>query len=900
VALFALSLFILFRMGGEFLPTLEEGDFAVDTRVLTGSSLKTTMEHTGKAASILLKEFPEVEKVVTKIGSGEVPTDPMPMEAADMMVILKPKKEWTSAKTFPELAERMSSSLEKLPGITTGFQYPVQMRFNELMTGARQDVVCKIFGDDLDTLTRYVEQLAGMIRTVDGAEDLYIEKVAGVDQVVVSLDRSALSRYGLDVDEVNNIVNASFAGKKAGTVYEGDRGFDLVVRMSGDLRNNLREVENLLVPVPSGEPLPLRLLARIEVSSGPYQVNRENARRRIVAGFNVRGRDVESIVEELKEKVNDGLRLPPGYTIEYGGAFKNLEEASARLAVAVPVALALIFVFLYLAFGNGRQALLVYSAIPLSATGGILLLAARGMPFSISAGIGFIALFGVAVLNGIVLISEFNRLRAAGMTNICRVVITGTHHRLRPVLITALVASLGFLPMAISTGAGAEVQRPLATVVIGGLVLATFLTLLILPVLYAMTERRLKLKSGLTAPLLFAFLLLSPASQSQPVTVSLQQAIDSAMKNNLGVKHSRLAAEYRRLLVRSASDLPPLIISAEAGQINSAYIDTKFGISQQFSMPAYYSRQKSHLTEEWKSATASTSLTMAQLKKAVTDAFFTALLLSRKEETMLRADSIFTAQLDRATRRFNAGEANVLEQAAAETQVANIRAELEYIRSQLGTARLELRLLMNTASDPEPRSVSLTAPLPMLSDTSSIAHPVLKVLESDRAAAEAAVRMEKARLVPAFTLGYSNQSLQGVGADDKVYPVSARFSAVQIGIGVPLFSGAQRARIRASRAQAEISGNEYALRALQLKSELSGELAKFRSHQAIVQQFEKRQLPAAQKILEVAGQQLAAGEINYLEWAMLNQQAFQTRLNYFDALLKLSQSAAMIDYLMEK
>ncbi|MBK8546323.1 MAG: efflux RND transporter permease subunit [Saprospiraceae bacterium] len=498
VVMFLIAIFVMSRLGGEFIPALEEGDFAVDTRVLTGSNLNTTVEFTQKAANILLTRFPEVEKVVTKIGSGEVPTDPMPMEASDMMVIMKPKKEWKNAKTFDEMAEKMSKELEDVPGITAGFQYPVQMRFNELMTGARQDVVCKLFGENLDTLAFYAHKIGEMVNTVEGAQNLYVEAVTGVPQVIIQYNRNAMSQYNVPISDVNKAVNMAFAGQSTGMVFEGEKRFDLVVRLKSDVRQSLEDAQRLLIPVGNGQQVPLSKLADVSVRDGTNQIQREDAKRRIVVGFNVRGRDVQSIVHELQDKVSEKINFPPGYYITYGGAFENLNQAKTRLMVAVPVSLILIFILLYFAFNSIKHGLLIYSAIPLSAIGGIFFLALRGMPFSISAGVGFIALFGVAVLNGIVLIAEFNRLKAEGWKDLRRIVLMGTKVRLRPVLMTAFVASLGFLPMAISNGAGAEVQRPLATVVIGGLMVATFLTLIVLPILYILFEKTNKEKEDLT------------------------------------------------------------------------------------------------------------------------------------------------------------------------------------------------------------------------------------------------------------------------------------------------------------------------------------------------------------------------------------------------------------------
>lgn len=486
---FAAAIFTLTTLGGEFIPALEEGDFAVETRVLTGSNLNVTTTATTKGEQLLKAKFPEVIKVVSKIGSGEVPTDPMPIDAADMMVILKDKNEWTSAKTFDELAEKMTKELKAIPGVTFGFQYPVQMRFNELMTGAKQTVVCKIFGENLDTLAFYADKLGHLINTVEGAVDLYVEPVAGMPQIVINYNRATMAQYGLHINDVNKIVNTAFAGQSTGMVYEGEKRFDLVVRMDNEQRKDITDVQNLLIPTANGTQIPLSQVADVQIKDGPNQIQREDAKRRIIIGFNIRNRDVQSIVNELQEKVKAQIKFPATYYITYGGSFENLTAAKKRLSVAVPVSLLLILLLLYFAFGSLKHSLLIYTAIPLSAIGGVFALALRGLPFSISAGVGFIALFGVAVLNGIVLIAEFNRLKADGMTNLKDIVLKGTKLRLRPVLMTAFVASLGFFPMALSNGAGAEVQRPLATVVIGGLLVATFLTLFVLPMLYILFEK---------------------------------------------------------------------------------------------------------------------------------------------------------------------------------------------------------------------------------------------------------------------------------------------------------------------------------------------------------------------------------------------------------------------------
>jgi cobalt-zinc-cadmium resistance protein CzcA len=386
----------------------------------------------------------------------------------------------------------MGKELEVVLGTTFSFQFPVQMRFNELMTGAKQDVVCKIFGENLDTLAAYAEKLGALANQVEGAKNLYVEPVTGMPEILIEYNRAAIAQYHLNIADINKVVNTAFAGQSTGQLFEGEKRFDVVVRLNTDKRKDLEDIKDLLVPTPQGTQIPLYQLAEVSIKNGPNQIQREDAKRRIVVGFNVRGRDVQSIVNELQQKVEKQIKFPAGYYVTYGGAFENLNAAKQRLLIAVPVSLVMIFILLFFAFNSVKQGLLIYSAIPLSAIGGIFFLALRGMPFSISAGVGFIALFGVAVLNGIVLIAEFNRLKKEGMNNLQRIVLMGTKVRLRPVMMTAFVASLGFLPMAISNGAGAEVQRPLATVVIGGLMIATFLTLFVLPILYILFERGIK------------------------------------------------------------------------------------------------------------------------------------------------------------------------------------------------------------------------------------------------------------------------------------------------------------------------------------------------------------------------------------------------------------------------
>ncbi|WP_281322018.1 efflux RND transporter permease subunit [Flavobacterium aestivum] len=488
VSLFILSLFIFNSLGGEFIPELDEGDFAMNYTIRQGSSLPQSIQ-VGTQLEKLALEFPEVKEVVSKIGTSEIPTDPMPIESADIIMVLKDKKDWTTADNKEELAEKMNEKLSQIPGCNLSFEQPIQMRFNELIAGVKSDIAIKIFGDNLDKLFSEANKAVPIIRGIDGLTDIKVEQVTGMPQLVVKYNRNKIAQYGLNIAEVNRILNTAYAGGTTGVVYEGERKFDLVVRIPKNSDTDIDALKSLLIPTPRGNQIPLNEVAEIAFKTAPSQISREEAQRRIVIEANVRGRDVESVVLEIQKKLDAKLKLPEGYFIKYGGQFQNLQEAKGRLLLAVPVALLLIFFLLFLSFRSLKEATIIFSAIPLASIGGVIALWVRGMNFSISAGVGFIALFGVAVLNGIVLISYYNQLRDEGEEDLLQRIYKGSSARLRPILATATVASLGFLPMALSTSAGSEVQKPLATVVIGGLLTSTLLTLFVLPVLYYLVMR---------------------------------------------------------------------------------------------------------------------------------------------------------------------------------------------------------------------------------------------------------------------------------------------------------------------------------------------------------------------------------------------------------------------------
>ncbi len=902
IILFVIALFIFSSLGGEFIPELPEGDFAVETRVLTGSNINTTVDACLKAAHILKLKFPEIEKVIGKAGSGEIPTDPMPMEAADLMIILKDKSEWTSADTWDELSEKMSEALQDVPGVTYSFQYPVAMRFNELMTGAKQDVVCKIFGENLDTLSKYSKLLGDVSSKIDGAEGIYVEPVDGLPQVIINYKRNIIAQYGLNISDINRVVNTAFAGQSSGLVFEDERRFDLVVRLAGENRKELEDVQNILIPTPKGTQIPLYQVADVSIQESVNQIQRDDAKRRIIVGFNVRGRDVQSIVNDLQTQIDKQIKLPTGYFITYGGAFENLIAAKKRLSIAVPISLLIIFFLLYFAFNSVKHGLLIYSAIPLSAIGGVFFLALRGMPFSISAGIGFIALFGVAVLNGIVLISEYNRIKAAGQTDLKAIALEGTKHRLRPVLMTAFVASLGFLPMAISSGAGSEVQRPLATVVIGGLLIATFLTLFVLPILYILFEKGCKNKAKVAvAPTILLLFVFSFQSVNAQQSISLNAAIDTAFKNNLTVKNEKLNAEYQKKLKAAAVDIPLTNVTGEYGQINSAYKDTKFGISQNISFPTVYAKQKSLQNGNYKSSVLNIAVKEAELKKQVSDVFYLLVYLQQKQNILLRNDSVYASFLEKANLRFSKGESNILEKTTAETQRGQIAIQLNQVKNDIEILQLQFQLLLNTVMLYMPSADKLKMEFNSSLDNSTLVnHPQLKVLQQQKNSSVINTQLERSKLLPSLYFGYSNQSIQGIGADNLLYTKANRFNAVQLGVGLPLFFGSQKAKVTSSKILELISENNYQLGIKAFNNEYQTAFIQYKTQLLAVKYFEDTGLQNAITITKTANQQFSNGDINYLEWVMLINNAISIQSSYADAVKELNQTIIQLNYLTTK
>lgn len=901
VLLFAIALFIMSRLGGEFIPRLEEGDFAVDARLLTGSSLTETIRETQKAAAILQSRFPEVEKIVTRIGASEIPTDPMPLEMTDIMITLKPKKEWTSATSFDDLANKMSKALEEIPGMTNGFQYPVQMRFNELISGARQDIVCKIFGEDLDSLSAYARRMGNIVSTVEGARDIYIESVTGLPQIVIKYHREAMAHYQLNISDVNRVIRTAFAGETAGIIYENERRYDLVVRLQDTERGDIADVRQLLIATPSGLQVPLYQVASVDIQEGPNQVQRENAQRRIIVGFNVRGRDVESVVDELDQKVSRQIKLPAGYYIKYGGQFENLVEATRRLSVAVPVALLLILVMLYFAFGSLKYGLLIFSAIPLSAIGGVMALWVRGMPFSISAGVGFIALFGVAVLNGIVLISEFTRLKRSGSQDIRQIIMEGTRIRLRPVLMTASVASLGFLPMALSQRAGAEVQRPLATVVIGGLITATLLTLVVLPVLYQWFEHSGKGKRKIrpAAAVLLFFLLCGSAHAQQRVT--LEEMLQMGSIQNLHLQSVKKETGYWQQLQSHVFDPGKTQAGGEYGGINGIQNDTRFFINQGLSLPVVYRRQQQWYKSQQTAQEHLLQWKQAELQREIKLLFYALVNALERKQLLQRLDSVYSHFQQSANLRLQSGESNVLEKTTADAQLQQLQLQQKQLNADMLILQQKLQWLLCTDKLLLPAYTAIKKESAAWGDTTvAAAHPQTQYNKLQEQVAAAQTGVEKTKLSPDLSIGYSNQSVIGYhsadGIHQKYYGSGDRFHIAHLSIGLPLFNGAAKARIKAARIQEEVAKINTNATEAYIKSSLQQLTTAYRKEQDNLAYYENAGLQQAELIIQTAGLSFENGEISYLEWTTLMNSAVAIRIHYMDAVHQYNQTLIELEY----
>ena len=892
VVLFTISILLFNQLGAEFIPSLDEGDFAVETRLMTGSGLTKTIETTTKVSRILLQKFPEIKQVVGKIGTAEIPTDPMPMEACDLMLILKDKAEWVSADDKEALAAKMQAVLDKeLPSVSFGFQQPIQMRFNELMTGAKQDVVVKVYGEDFDKLSRYAKQIGGLSAQIEGVQDVYVEELSGLPQLIVRYDRDALARYQVSVEEVNRALNLGFAGQIAGFVFEGERKYQMVVKLRESDRSQLTDINQLYVSNAMGQEIPLAELASIKIENGPNQIQRDDAKRRIIVGFNVRGRDVESIVEELQQKMDQELQFDTGYFSQIGGTFENLVHARARLLIAVPISLLLIFFLLYLTFQSVKQAALIYSAIPLASIGGIIALYMRGMPFSISAGVGFIALFGVAVLNGIVLIAEFNALKKSGAP-LMQVVLRGTANRLRPVLLTATVASLGFLPMALSHGSGAEVQKPLATVVIGGLITATILTLFILPLLYVLFEKPLKFrrKKGI---LLLAMLSFSTSLMAQQKYTDAQ-LYEMLLDQNGQIKAAVIEAQRQQNIGQGQASWQPLSASFMMGQFNSAYQkDNNLTLGQTLPYNGALRLQRAIGAAAGSLSEQDLALLKKDFKRALDEQLEQIRYQSDRLKISKQQDALYQQLDQKMTLRVALGEVPKMDQMLVHSKALRAHAAVVKETQELQNAWAALNAMLAYKGPAfelaQTEAIDfLTVPTYSL----ELTHPSLLRYDIEAKQLQLQSELNRAQQLPELGLAYFNQSLvgiQNINGSDQYFGPNKRFQGAQLQTQIPIDFRAFKARntaLELALAQNELRKNQQALDLQATQSKLFVELSNLiATYQEVAQPIQAE----LEKLQADAALQLNSGQISLLDFIQLQdyQLALQDELLTWQHQIKL-------------
>ena len=907
IALFVVALLVFNTLGGEFIPTLEEGDYAINYRLQAGSSLNQSIETATKLEQILKSKFPEVIEVVGKIGSAEIPTDPMPIETGDLIVILKDKKEWTTTDDFYKLADMMLDEMSNIPGVEFEASQPIQMRFNELMTGVRSDVAIKVFGDDLDKLAATATNVIGLIKNTEGAMDIKAEQVTGLPQINVRYNPDKMALYGLNVGDLNKVLRTGFAGEVSGTVYEGERRYDLVVRLAKDERQDISNVKNLFISLPTGSQIPLEQVADVTYENGPAQISREDGKRRIVIGLNVRGRDVKSVVEDIQTRLDAKLKLPEGYYITYGGQFENLQAANKRLSIAVPIALILIFVLLYFTFSSIKQSLLIFTAIPLSAIGGVFALWLRDMPFSISAGIGFIALFGVAVLNGIVLIGYFNQLKAEGMSDVLERIKEGTKVRLRPVIMTASVASLGFLPMALSNGAGAEVQKPLATVVIGGLITATLLTLIVLPILYYFLENGFKKKKTvINTAILLGFTFFSFNLNAQTQSISLNEVLDLAIKNNPLLQANNLDIQTAQILRGGVLALPKTNINATLGQVNSIRFDENFSISQDIPNPTLIKAKRQLAEQNVGLSQQKLAINKQELIFNIKQSWYQILYLQALNTVLQREDSLLQQFVKAASLKFKTGESNLLEKTTAETKQQQLQQNIAQINNLIAVEKLKLNQWMNNFNDFSIAETGFSSiPLTEINDPSVINNnPLLLYAKQQLALIEAEKNVVKADVLPDFKVGYFVQSFAGtqeVDGQPKTYNALPRFQGVHLGINVPIFGkSAYKAKNDAMNLQLLVQQKQNDYLQTQLQSQLKQSVQQYDFWKTNVAYYEKTALLNAQSILNNATKAYQGGDIGYVEYGQALQTNLEIQKAHLEAINNLNKAVISIQFIINQ
>ncbi len=832
----------------------------------------------------------------------------MPMDIADSYIILeKDKSKWTSADSKEELIEKIQEKISVVPGVNFVFTQPVELRFNELLTGVREDVAIKLYGEDLGVLADKVQEIAAVIRTVPGAADLNVEATSGLPQMTVEYNRAKMAQYGVTVNKLNDYVSASFAGEQASVIFEGEKRFDVVIRLAKDFRQDINNLKNLYIDLPSGNQVPLKEVAEISYKPGPMQISRDNTSRRISVGVNVRGRDVKSMVEEIQQKLEAQVKLPPGYFVTYGGSFENLQRATDRLMIVVPIALFLIFILLYFALSSFSQSLMIYMAVPLAAIGGVFALWIRGMPFSISAGVGFIVLFGVAVLNGLVLINKFNELKESGMTDLKKRIYEATHERLRPILLTATAAIMGFIPMAISTSGGAEVQRPLATVVIGGLLTATFLTLVVLPVLYYWLEAR-KERNGKgddpsyinksTTVLVVLFCLggfftsntVNAQESGIAQTVTLEEAISLAKQNYPSLKESQAFIEREQAMKGTSFDLgnTQIFTGKEEYGNDLPGVQTTIGVQQQnvdllsgFSKSKFY-KERVQLGEKFY------ALNEQQLIRNVMQAYDRINYNKAQLRFAEQLDSVYANFRTAAELRYDTGETGKLEFIAASSEYQQIQVLRQQAYDDIEIAKRALKQYLGINQDIETVGRSYT-PLnyrAVLDSTSVADNPILQYSLQNAKVSKANVGVERSQFLPQFNLTYGRQIVDDVSG----------FNTYQAGISIPLWFFPQKSRVKAAKADAMVAENQYLEQKAITESRVSQLLKSLEKTQKTLDYYQEGALLLAEEQIATAELASREGEIDYVNYITILNSAIRIKQNHLQFINQYNQQAIELQY----
>jgi cobalt-zinc-cadmium resistance protein CzcA len=911
ILLLVSAILIFGQLGSVFIPQLDEGDFAIHPILQPGTSLSETVEINTKLENVLLSEFPdEVEQVATKIGTGEIPTDPMSLEMAKMIINLKPKEEWKRAETKDELEKLMKQEMSAtIPGVSFFFAQPIEMLFKHLLTGSTADILMNIYGTNLDTLYHYGQKAKGIISKIPGAGDLNVQKVIGLPQIVIDYDRDKLARYGLDIETVNRTIQAGYSGAKAGIIYEGERQFSQVVRLKEEFRNDPGSMGELYIKRPNGQQVQLKEVANIQMQTGPASISREAVKRKIEVDINVGDRDTESFIQAVQMQLGEKLNLPKGYNIKYEGDFESLQRAKTRLSWVVPLVLAFIFTLLYFTFNSFKQSLLVFSAVPLAAIGGVFSLWIRGMPFSISAGVGFIALFGIAVLNGVVLMSFFNELKEEGVNNVFKRIYHGTDMRLRPVILTALTDALGFLPMAVSTSSGAEVQKPLATVVVGGLVTATLLTLVLLPIVYSFSERMHKVpslgqllsrsrkslsKKSITMGWLGIALMIpvtSYAQEPEKQTIqidNLEHAIEIALENHPYIKAGELQVKQQEELKKTAWDLTDTELAY--GKENNATGMEKWSVEQGINNPLEYVAKSKLGNQRIEQSKLDKEKRKAQLIRDVRSAYFDVLFAKEKVELLKDLKNIFSELSKAGELRYETGDVSYLEKVSAQAKYKEIKVAEEEVLNLLSrnTNTLMNKLFVNdTISLLESRLDKIAMEEGHFGMDSLISNPEVALFKQKWRTKQAESKAVKSISWPDPFFRYSRNDFSG----------NDSFSAFELGVRLPLGVWAEKGRNQAAEIAAEVSFENFRMVENNMMTAYRNIMKNLETYSQQLEYFDDSRLKEADMIIKSASKQYEAGNIDYLQYIQFFDQATRIRLNYLDVLNAYNQNVIEIQYL---